>query len=81
MSTLNIQLPNSLYNTLQRLAERDGISMDQFVALAIAEKIAALTTESYLQGRANRGDRASYEAVLSKVPDVEPELHDKLPSA
>jgi predicted transcriptional regulator len=81
MSTLNIQLPDSLYNSLQRLAEQDGISMDQFVALAIAEKIAALTTERYLQERANRGDRASYEAVLAKVPDVEPELHDKLPSA
>ena len=79
MSTLNIQLPDSLYSSLQELAEQDGISMGQFVTLAIAEKIAALTTERYLQERANRGDRASYEAVLSKVPDIEPELHDKLP--
>jgi hypothetical protein len=81
MSTLNIQIPDSLYVSLQRLAEQDGISMDQFVALAIAEKIAALMTKTYLQERANRGDRASYEAVLVKVPDVEPELHDKLPLA
>jgi hypothetical protein len=55
--------------------------MDQFVAVAIAEKIAALTTEHYLQERASRGDRVSYEAVLAKVPDVEPELQDRLPSA
>lgn len=80
MSRLNIQIPNSLYSSLQRLAEQDGVSMDQFVAVAIAEKIAALTTERYLQERASRGDRASYEAVLAKVPDVEPELHDRLPS-
>ena len=81
MSALNIQIPNSLYSSLQKLAEQDGISMDQFVTLAIAEKIAALATECYLQERANRGNRASYAAVLSKVPDIEPESHDKLPSA
>lgn len=80
MSRLNIQIPDSLYSSLQRLAEQDGISMDQFVALAIAEKIAALTTERYLKERASRANRASYEAVLAKVPDIEPELHDKLPS-
>jgi hypothetical protein len=65
---------------LQRLAEQDEVSVDQFIAVSIAEKIAALTTGSYLQKRANRGNRASYEAVLAIVPNVEPELHDRLPS-
>ena len=81
MSALNVQLPDSLYRSLQELAERDGVSLDQFVALAVAEKISALATESYLQERAKRGSRSRYEAVLAKVPDVEPGLHDKLPSA
>lgn len=81
MSLLNVQLPDSLYRGLQELAARDGISIDQFVALAVAEKISALTTERYLQERARRGNRSNYEAVLSKVPDVEPESHDHLPSA
>jgi predicted transcriptional regulator len=81
MSTLSIQLPDSLYRSLQRLAEQDGVSLDQFIALAVAEKISALTTEGYLQEQASRGNRAKYEAVLSKVADVEPEFHDQLPSA
>jgi predicted transcriptional regulator len=81
MSTLSIQLPDSLYRSLQRLAEQDGVSLDQFIALAVAEKISALTTEGYLQERASRGDRAKYEAVLAKVADVEPEFHDQLPLA
>ncbi|NET48046.1 MAG: toxin-antitoxin system HicB family antitoxin [Merismopedia sp. SIO2A8] len=81
MSTLNIQLPDSLYRNLQQLADQDGISLDQFVALAIAEKISALTTEDYLQGRASRGDRTRYANVLAKIPDGEPESYDKLPSA
>uniref|UniRef100_B8HKR4 CopG/DNA-binding domain-containing protein n=1 Tax=Cyanothece sp. (strain PCC 7425 / ATCC 29141) TaxID=395961 RepID=B8HKR4_CYAP4 len=79
MNTLNIQLPDSLYRSLLKLAEQDGITMDQFIAAAVAEKIAALTTENYLQERARRGDRSKYEAVLAKVPDVEPEGQDKLP--
>jgi hypothetical protein len=81
MSTLNVQLPDSLYRSLRKLAERDGISVDQFIAIAVAEKISALTTESYLQERAKRGSRSKYEAVLAKVPDVAPEPHDELPSA
>ena len=81
MSTLSIQLPDSLYKSLQILAEQDGVSLDQFIALAVAEKISALTTEGYLQARASRGDRAKYETVLAKVADVEPELYDQLPLA
>jgi hypothetical protein len=37
-------------------------------------------TESYLSERANRGSRAKYEAILAKVPDVEPEAYDKVPA-
>lgn len=81
MTSLNIQLPDSLYKTLQKLAQQDGISMDQFVALAVAEKISALTTEGYLQERANRGSYTRYEAILAKVADVEPEAYDTLPFA
>jgi predicted transcriptional regulator len=81
MSSLSIQLPDSLYKSLQKLAAQDGVSLDQFIALAVAEKIAALTTEGYLQERASQGNRASYETVLAKVADVEPQQNDQLPSA
>ena len=80
MSTLNVQLPDSLYKRLHTLASKDGVSVDQFVALAVAEKISALTTQDYLQERANRGHRTAYDNVLAQVPDVEPETQDKLPS-
>lgn len=79
MSTLSVQLPNSLYKNLQELAEREGISIEQFIATAIAEKMAALMTESYLAERAKRGSREKYEAALAQVPDGEPEDYDKLP--
>jgi hypothetical protein len=43
------------------------------------EKIAALTTKTYLEDLAKRGSRERYEALLAKVPDVEPEAYDQLP--
>jgi hypothetical protein len=79
MSVLNVQLPDSLYKNLQKLAEQDGISVDQFVAIAVSEKISALTTETYLKERAQKGSRVRYEEVLAKVPDVEPASYDLLP--
>lgn len=81
MSHLNVQIPDSLYKNLQVLAEQDGISIDQFIATAVAEKIAALTTETYLEELAKRGSWNKYKAVLAKVPEVEPEPHDQLPTA
>jgi hypothetical protein len=81
MSVLNVQLPDSLYKSLQKLAEQDGISVDQFIAIAVSEKISALTTETYLKERAQRGSQIKYKEVLAKVPDVEPESYDLLPPA
>lgn len=79
MSTVQVHLPDSLQQQLQILAARDGISIDQFIATAVAEKMAALLTETYLEERAKRGSRTQYEAALAHVPDVEPEPYDQLP--
>jgi hypothetical protein len=80
MSSLNISIPDSLYQSLQELAIKEEISVEQFVTTAISEKIAILTTDTYLQQRAKRGSREKYEAILAKVPNVEPELYDQLPT-
>jgi len=80
MSVLSLRLPKSLYNQMRELAEADGISMNQFATLAIAEKIATLMTVDYLEIRAKRGSREKLLAVLAKAPDVEPEEFDRLQS-
>ena len=77
MSIVQVQIPDSLQKSLCDLASRDGISIDQFISTAIAEKLSALMTENYLIERAKRGNREKYEAILAKVPDVEPEAYDK----
>ena len=72
MSTLRLKLPESLHEGVRELARREGISINQFITLAVAEKLSALMTEEYLQERAQRGSRAKYEAALAQVPDVTP---------
>ena len=78
MSTLSLRLPDYLHNSMRELAKREGVSINQLITLAVAEKMSALMTEEYLEKRAKRGSRAKYEAVLAKVPDVEPEEYDRL---
>ncbi len=72
MKTIRLQLPDSLHKLARELAEEEGVSMNQLITLALAEKLSALKTESYLEARAARGDRARFEAALAKAPDVEP---------
>jgi hypothetical protein len=53
--------------------------MNQFIATAVAEKIASLATMEYLEQRARRGDKDKFRAVLAKAPNVESDLDDQLP--
>ena len=78
MSTLSLRLPDSLHNEVKSLAQKEGISINQFISSAVAEKMSALLTESYLEERALQGDKNSYLKAMSKVPDVEPSGEDKL---
>lgn len=77
MSTMSIRLPNSLHKQLRDLAKHEGISMNQLITSAVAEKMAALMTADYLEERAQRGSREKFERVLGKVPDIEPEDFDR----
>jgi len=79
MSTLSLRLPDSLHDELRRLAEQEGISINQFVATAAAEKLSALRTATYLKERARRGSRKEFEAVLAQIPDVPPPDFDPNP--
>jgi uncharacterized protein (DUF1778 family) len=78
MSTLSLRLPNSLHEQIRQIAKREGISINQFIASAAAEKMAALLTEEYIEKRAKRASRKKFQAVLNKVPDVPAENHDRI---
>ena len=77
-SAVSIQLPDWLAREVRRLAEEDEVSVDQFVATALAEKLSALKTADSLEARARKGDRARFLAALDKAPDVEPDASDRI---
>jgi len=77
MSAISLRLPDSLHNRVRILSKRDHVSINQFVATAVAEKISAMETEDYLARRAARASREKFEEALAQVPDREPDEHDQ----
>ncbi len=78
MRALNIQLPDSLVAKMEELSKKDGISLEYFVSLAVAEKISSWITDGFIQDRAKRANKEKYLQVLKLIPDREPLEHDKL---
>lgn len=78
MSTLSLRLPNSLHDRVRKLAEAEGVSINQFISTAVAEKLSALMTSDYLEGRAARGSKESFDAALGKIPNIPAQDDDTL---
>jgi hypothetical protein len=77
MSALSIRLPESLHKYARQYAAHEGISVNQLISTALAEKLSALATEDYLELRAASGTRKKFEAALKQVPGVLPEPRDR----
>ena len=78
MRTISLRLPESLHDKVRELARQENVSINQFITLALAEKISALVTEDYLAERAARASRAKFEEAMRRVADVEPPPYDAL---
>jgi hypothetical protein len=78
MSALTIRLPNSVHESIKALARKDGISVNQFIASAAAEKMASFQTLDYLRREAALGTREDFERFLKRVPDVPAQPGDAL---
>ena len=79
MSAISLSLPESLLKQATALAQKENVSINQLITLALAEKLSALMTEEYLEERAKRGSREKFEQAMQKVAKVEPEEYDQLP--
>lgn len=74
MSALSLRLPNSIHRHIKEIAQQEGVSINQFISSAVAEKISAIMTEDYLQTRAARANRSDFTAILDSIPHRKP-LH------
>jgi hypothetical protein len=78
MSTISLRLPDYLHDRVRKLAEAENISINQFITIALAEKLSALLTEDYLKERGRRASRKKFEKAMAKVPAVKPQTQDQL---
>ena len=65
-ATYALRLPRSIKAAVEKVALSEGISMNQFVATAVAEKLAVLSTASYFSERKGRADLAAFKRILTR---------------
>ena len=78
MSTLTIQLPEGVARQLRECAAREGVTVDQLMSSAAAEKLSAMLTVEHLRERARNAKREDFIAFLNGSPDVPPMPGDEL---
>lgn len=74
----SLRLHPSLKAAAEKAAAEDGASLNQFINVAVAEKLASYKTEEYFRQRAARGNREAFLAFLDGAPDVPPMEGDEL---
>jgi hypothetical protein len=78
ISTFPLRLPVSMKAALERISERDGTSMNQFLVIAAAEKIAAMETERFFEERKKRADRKAFRRILNRKGGESPHPEDAI---
>lgn len=76
VSTFPLRLPVSMKAALEKISERDGTSLNQFLVVAAAEKIAAMETERFFAERKDRADRAAFRRILDREGGEAPRAED-----
>jgi hypothetical protein len=77
-TTYPLRLPRSVRTEVERLAKQDGVSINQFVATAVAEKVTALNTADYFAIRKSRADVAAFDRVMRRKGGEPPRAGDEL---
>jgi len=72
-----LRLPDSLGMSLKEFSKHENISMNQFIATAIAEKLSTLKTYDYLQEKSDNGSAEHLLSMLKKVPSRDTEKFDR----
>lgn len=79
MSQYALRIPDSLAGYAKELAREDNVSLNQFIVVALAEKVSALKTAAFFQERAARADQEKALSILDSVKKFSPVPGDELP--
>lgn len=81
-NVLTVRVPKDLKNKIERVAEKQGVSMNQFAIYAFTREIAELETSSFFQNQyANKSKKEileAFDAVMERIPKQTPPEWDKL---
>ena len=77
-STYPLRLPRSVKAEVERRAKQDGISINQFVATAVAEKLAAMNTAAFFAERRDRADFKAFDRLMRRKGGEPPRQEDKI---
>src|SRR5258706_2265171 len=80
-STYPLRLPRSVKAEVERRAKADGISVNQFVATAVAEKLAAMNTAAFFAERRERADLAAFDRLMRRKRGEAPRPEDTIGGA
>jgi hypothetical protein len=78
-TTYPLRLPKSVKEAAEAFSKAEGTSLNQFVAIAVAEKIAALKTAAFFEERRQRATPDALDALLSRTGGEPPRAGDELP--
>ena len=78
-STYPLRLPRSIKAAAENLARAEGISMNQFIATAVAEKLSALSTADFFLQRAQRAQPDALDIILRREGGEPPRAGDEWP--
>lgn len=78
MTILRARVPESLYQQVAALANREKISVDELVALALNAQVSAWLTRDSIVARSKRGDLKKLDRVMGKIRDVKPAANDRI---
>ena len=73
-----LKLPASIKKAAQRLAKEDGVSLNQWIAVAVAQKVGAVETAAFFKERAGDARPEDLKEFLRNAPDVPPSPEDEL---
>ena len=71
-TTFALRLPRSIRSGVEKISEQEGISMNQFVTIAIAEKLAVMQAQTYFTARAKNADLEVFDHVMIRKSGKRP---------
>ncbi len=79
-AVIQLRLPRSVKDGVERWAKLDGTSMNQLIATAVAEKLSALETAEFFEKRALRADVSQFSRIMDRAGGELPREGDEVPS-